>query len=113
MQVRLQNALNQPVLLIRCEEVGRILNESTSKDANFILRTVVESIFGLNGQVGWGLRTVTHSALSREFEQLRAFLSASGPLLSLTYRLANDPFLMFEFPVAWLPVSLKLLFYFF
>lgn len=86
-------------------EVGRILNESTSKDANFILRTVVESIFGLNGQIGWGLRTVTHSALSREFEHLRAFLSASGPLLSLTYRLANDPFLMFEFPVAWLPAK--------
>nr|XP_053653754.1 sphingomyelin phosphodiesterase 4-like isoform X2 [Cherax quadricarinatus] len=103
--VRLQNALSQPVLQIRCEEIGRILNEATSKDANFILRAVVESIFGVNGQVGWGLRTITHSLLMREFELLRAFLSASGPLLSLTYRLANDPFLMFEFPVAWLPIK--------
>ncbi|XP_045600324.2 sphingomyelin phosphodiesterase 4 isoform X1 [Procambarus clarkii] len=103
--VRLQNALSQPSLQIRCEEVGRILNESTSKDANFILRAVVESIFGINGQVGWGLRTITHSVLIREFEHLRAFLSASGPLLSLTYRLANDPFLMFEFPVACLPAK--------
>ncbi|XP_042231611.1 sphingomyelin phosphodiesterase 4-like isoform X2 [Homarus americanus] len=105
LSIRLQNAISQPILQVRCEEVGRILNESTSKDASFILRSVVESIFGLGGQVGWGLRTITHSALSREFEQLRVFLSASGPLLSLTYRLANDPFLMFEFPVAWLPVK--------
>lgn len=85
--------------------MGRILNESTSKDASFVLRTVVESVFGVNGQMGWGLRTVTHSAMSREFDQLRLFLGPSGPLLSLTYRLANDPFLMFEFPVIWLPVS--------
>lgn len=105
LSVRLQNALNQPILQLRCEEVGRILNESTSKDASIVLRTVVESIFSPNGQVGWGLRTITHSIHCREFEQLRAFLSASGPLLSLTYRLANDPFLMFEFPVAWLPAK--------
>ncbi|XP_068246088.1 sphingomyelin phosphodiesterase 4 isoform X2 [Palaemon carinicauda] len=103
--VRLQNAINQPILQLRCEEVGRILNEATSKDASFVFRTVVESIFGLNGQLGWGLRTITHSALPREFEQLCAFLSASGPLLSFTYRLANDPFLLFEFPVAWLPAK--------
>ncbi|XP_068246089.1 sphingomyelin phosphodiesterase 4 isoform X3 [Palaemon carinicauda] len=104
-KVRLQNAINQPILQLRCEEVGRILNEATSKDASFVFRTVVESIFGLNGQLGWGLRTITHSALPREFEQLCAFLSASGPLLSFTYRLANDPFLLFEFPVAWLPAK--------
>ncbi|XP_066958283.1 sphingomyelin phosphodiesterase 4 isoform X6 [Macrobrachium rosenbergii] len=103
--VRLQNAVNQPVLQLRCEEVGRILNESTSKDASFVLRTVIDSIFGMNGQLGWGLRTITHSSLPREFEQLCAFLSASGPLLSFTYRLANDPFLLFEFPVAWLPAK--------
>lgn len=103
--MRLQNALSEPQLHIRCEEVGRILNESTSKDASFVLRTVVESVFGVNGQMGWGLRTITHSSMSREFDQLRLFLGPSGPLLSLTYRLANDPFLMFEFPVIWLPVS--------
>ncbi|KAK7083223.1 sphingomyelin phosphodiesterase 4, neutral membrane (neutral sphingomyelinase-3) [Halocaridina rubra] len=107
LSVRLQNALNQPILQIRCEEVGRILNETTSKDASIILRTVVENIFGLNGQLGWGLRTITHSTLPREFEQLRSFLSATGPILSLTYRLANDPFMMFEFPVAWLPAKSK------
>nr|XP_027226793.1 sphingomyelin phosphodiesterase 4-like isoform X1 [Penaeus vannamei] len=105
LEVRLQNALSEPQLHIRCEEVGRILNESTSKDASFVLRTVVESVFGVNGQMGWGLRTITHSAMSREFDQLRLFLGPSGPLLSLTYRLANDPFLMFEFPVIWLPVK--------
>lgn len=93
------------MLQLRCEEISRVLNESTSKDAGQTLRLTVENIFGVGGQGGWGLRTITRSALPREFDQLRAFLGASGPLLSLAYRLANDPFLGFEFPVAWLPVS--------
>ncbi|KAK3856534.1 hypothetical protein Pcinc_037144 [Petrolisthes cinctipes] len=100
---RLQSALSQPLLQVRCEEISRVLNESTSKDAGHTLRLTVENIFGVGGQGGWGLRTITRSSLPREFDQLRVFLGASGPLLSLAYRLANDPFLGFEFPVAWLP----------
>ncbi|CAL4156258.1 unnamed protein product, partial [Meganyctiphanes norvegica] len=103
--VRLQNALSQQLVQMRCEEVGRILNEATNKDATYILKAVTESIFGINGQVGWGLRTISFSGCPREFDLLRGFLGPTGPIMSLTYRLSNDPYILFEFPVAWLPAK--------
>lgn len=110
LQVRLQTALNQPQVATRCEEVARILSEATTKDAGYILKATVESLLGLTapstlqGNLGWGLRVITRSAQPREFEQLRAFLGPNGPLLALIFRLASDPYMAFEFPVAWLPV---------
>lgn len=112
-QVRLQTALNQPQVSTRCEEVARILSEATTKDAGYILRTTVEHILGLatpstiQGHAGWGLRVITRSAQPREFEQLRVFLGPNGPLLALIFRLASDPYMVFEFPVAWLPVRIS------
>ncbi|XP_045108439.1 sphingomyelin phosphodiesterase 4-like isoform X2 [Portunus trituberculatus] len=114
LSVRLQAALNQPQVATRCEEVARILSEATTKDAGYILRATVESILvqapptTIQGCIGWGLRVITRSAQPREFEQLRAFLGPNGPLLALIFRLASDPYMVFEFPVAWLPAKSRL-----
>ncbi|XP_050686434.1 sphingomyelin phosphodiesterase 4-like isoform X2 [Eriocheir sinensis] len=114
LSVRLQTALSQPQVATRCEEVGRILSEATTKDAGYILKATVENLLGLTapstlqGHVGWGLRVITRSAQPREFEQLRAFLGPNGPLLALIFRLASDPYMAFEFPVAWLPAKSRM-----
>ncbi|KAK8396021.1 hypothetical protein O3P69_005241 [Scylla paramamosain] len=114
LSVRLQAALNQPQVATRCEEVAQILSEATTKDAGYILRATVESILvqatptTIQGCTGWGLRVITRSAQPREFEQLRAFLGPNGPLLALIFRLASDPYMVFEFPVAWLPAKSRL-----
>ena len=107
--MKLENALIQPNLLVRCEEISRIFLDASNKDAVIILRRVIESIFGVNGQQGWGLRNITLAENRAQFTQLKSFLSPTGPLLSLTYRLAHDPFqsfLLMEFPIIYLPVSI-------
>ena len=66
---------------------------------------MLDSIFGLNGQPGWGLHTMTSHFGREDFKCLLDFMSPSGPLFLMVYKLQSDQYLRYEFPVDRLPVS--------
>lgn len=111
--------MNQPSLVIRVQEISHLLQEVSSKDGGYIIRTIIESIFGTSNEGamnlqqqqqlggGWGLRIITLSEHHGEFQAMRNFLSPNGPLLSLIYRLSHDPSQLLSFPIGLLPVSAK------
>ncbi|MCL4119631.1 UNVERIFIED_CONTAM: hypothetical protein GTU68_013734, partial [Idotea baltica] len=115
---RLHTALNQTSLILRCQEISQLLQEVSSKDGGYLLRTVIESVFGATEEGtmslqqqqlggGWGLRIITLTDHRAEFQTMRAFLAPNGPLLNLIYRLSHDPFQLLPFPIAWLPAKVR------
>lgn len=114
---RLQNALNNPLLVYRCQEISQIIQDVSNKDATFVLKTVIESIFGIpldarnitssnQNSEGWGLRIITLAEHLTEFQALRTFLSPTGPLLNFIYKLCQDPYHVIPFSIALLPVRI-------
>ncbi|RXG72755.1 Sphingomyelin phosphodiesterase 4 [Armadillidium vulgare] len=113
---RLQSALNQQSLVLRCQEISHLLPEISTKDGSFILSTIVESIFGPfdenNSSIqhcgrGWGLRIITQLEHPSEFHALKNFLSPNGPLLNFIYRLLNEPVQLLPFSLTWLPAKIR------
>ena len=104
LQTRFNNALNLP-LSYRCDELVRIFEEYGSKELQLLFPHLLENIFGLANQTGWGLRTVYRNCQLREFEILFGFLQPGGPLFRLCYKLLTECYVKYEFPLTFLPVS--------
>lgn len=97
--------LNCP-LYQRCSELGIIIDRSSVKELQEFFVPIVNSIFGVPGGIGWGLRTITRPAAQQEFDLLCNFFTPLGPMFRLCYRLLNDSnSIKFEVPIELLPVS--------
>lgn len=60
-------------------------------------------MFGFGNEPGWDLEYINKTTTPDEYEYGQAFLSPTGPLLKLVYRLQADPYLTYEFPLRCLP----------
>lgn len=77
------------------------------KELQDIYPTLVNSVFGLNGGTGWGLRVMTRDTHPHDFDVLyNFFIPIGGPMFRMCYRLLNDS-LKYELPIAYLPVSIQ------
>jgi len=104
LQARLNNALNLP-LQYRCDELTNIFGEFGNKELQMVLPQLLESLFGLTDQMGWGLRTIYRNTQPREFDILFKFLHPQGVVFRLCYKLLTDCYVKYEFPLTYLPVS--------
>ena len=73
-----------------------------------VLPHLLENIFGLTNQTGWGLRTIYRNCQPLEFEKLFRFLEPNGPVFRLCYKLLAECYVKYEFPLTYLPVSVKM-----
>lgn len=95
-------------LVLRCRELAVLIDELSTNELQHVFPMLINSIFGLSGDnVGWGLHTLTLKSCPQEFEVLCNFLSPTGPVFSLCYKLLPDCYLKYNFPVSYLPVSFE------
>ncbi|KDR21935.1 Sphingomyelin phosphodiesterase 4 [Zootermopsis nevadensis] len=106
LSVRLNNALNLP-LQYRCDELANIFEEFGNKELQMILPQLLESLFGLTDQMGWGLRTIYHNMQPCEFDILFRFLHPHGAMFRLCYKLLTDFYAKYEFPLTYLPGKVR------
>ncbi|XP_067442303.1 sphingomyelin phosphodiesterase 4 isoform X2 [Thunnus thynnus] len=96
---------NKP-LIQRCQELVKIIDEYPAKELHTIFPWLVECVFGsLDGIIaGWNLRLL-HSR-SNEYNIVLDFLSPSGPMMKLVYKLQAEEY-KYEIPVNYLPGPVK------
>ncbi|GAB1597519.1 sphingomyelin phosphodiesterase 4-like [Argonauta hians] len=104
--VEFQNAISKP-LLKRFEMVTSIIMNISTKEAHHIFPTILESIFGFGHEPGWNLEYINKIKTPDEYEYGRAFLSPTGPLMKLVYRLQSDPYISYDFPLHCLPAPTR------
>lgn len=104
LQNKFYNALSGP-LQQRCGELTILFDRANPKDLQHIFPILIERIFGLNGSVGWGLRSITCETNNRDFNILHHFLGPLGPVFRLIYKLLGDGFVRYDYPLSQLPVS--------
>ncbi|KAM4740993.1 sphingomyelin phosphodiesterase 4 isoform 2-T4 [Anableps anableps] len=93
-------------LIQRCQDLLKIIDEYPAKELHLIFPWLVENVFGsLDGILsGWNLRLL-HSR-SNEFNVVLDFLSPSGPMMKLVYKLQAEEY-KYEVPVNYLPGPVK------
>uniref|UniRef100_A0A096MAV9 Sphingomyelin phosphodiesterase 4 n=1 Tax=Poecilia formosa TaxID=48698 RepID=A0A096MAV9_POEFO len=93
-------------LIQRCQDLLKIIDEYPAKELHLIFPWLVENVFGsLDGVIsGWNLRLL-HSR-SNEFNLVLDFLSPSGPMMKLVYKLQAEEY-KYEVPVNYLPGPVK------
>ncbi|XP_043978045.1 sphingomyelin phosphodiesterase 4 isoform X6 [Gambusia affinis] len=93
-------------LMQRCQDLLKIIDEYPAKELHLIFPWLVENVFGsLDGVIsGWNLRLL-HSR-SNEFNLVLDFLSPSGPMMKLVYKLQAEEY-KYEVPVNYLPGPVK------
>lgn len=88
----------------KCEELTKVINECGYKELQILYPYIVESMFGINTQRGWGLRTTSRSIHATDFQILYQFLHPQGPLFQLCYKLIGDSYLRYDYPLSLVPV---------
>ena len=95
--------LNKTSLLEKCTSLQKLIDESSVKTLHQHFTVLVHQIFGI-GCTGWGL-TWLHPR-SAEFNQAKAFLGSSGPMMRMVVKLQADSMLYrYDFPCVMLPPS--------
>ncbi|XP_055625696.1 sphingomyelin phosphodiesterase 4 [Toxorhynchites rutilus septentrionalis] len=104
---RILEILNLP-LMMRCPELGLLIDRASLRELQDIYPVLVNSIFGVNtGGTGWGFRVVTRDTHPHDFDILyNFFIPIGGPMFRLCYRLLNDS-LKYELPVSCLPPKMQ------
>lgn len=102
-QIRLQRYLTLP-LVQRCKEIATLIDESSTTELQHVFPILIDSLFGITDNVGWGLHSITFKKNLQEYETLCNFLNPLGPVFSLCYKLLPDCYLKYNFPVSYLPV---------
>ncbi|KAK2581186.1 hypothetical protein KPH14_007988 [Odynerus spinipes] len=104
--IRVQRYLNLP-LVQRCSELAILIDESSTTELQHVFPIVIDSLFGITDNVGWGLHNITYKRNPQEYETLYNFLSPHGPIFSLCYKLLPDCYLKYNFPVSYLPHKIR------
>ncbi|KAH0560300.1 hypothetical protein KQX54_003305 [Cotesia glomerata] len=105
---RMRAYLNLP-LLERCKELAVFIVESSTTELQHVFPILIDSIFGITNNLGWGLHNITSRKHPYEYETLCNFFGPQGPIFSLCYKLLPDCYLKYNFPISYLPTKIKLL----
>ncbi|KAL3059356.1 hypothetical protein OYC64_011308 [Pagothenia borchgrevinki] len=102
----LRNDSTTKPLLHRCQDLVKIIDDYPAKELHVIFPWLVETVFGsLDGILGgWNLRLL--QARSHEYNVALEFLSPSGPMMKLVYKLQAEEY-KYEIPVNYLPGPVK------
>lgn len=68
---------------------------------------LIDSIFGVTNNIGWGLHNISFTKNPHEYEAILHFLGPKGPIFSLCYKLLPDCYLKYDFPVSYLPTKIR------
>ena len=82
-----------------------LIEELSTNELQHVFPILIDSLFGITDNIGWGLHTISLKKYPQEYEVLCNFLSPQGPIFSLCYKLLPDCYLKYNFPVSYLPVS--------
>ncbi|XP_050577223.1 sphingomyelin phosphodiesterase 4 isoform X1 [Bombus affinis] len=104
--IKLQRYINMP-LVQRCKEIATLIDESSTTELQHVFSILVDSLFGITDNIGWGLHSITFKKNPQEHETLCNFLNPQGPVFSLCYKLLPDCYLKYNFPVSFLPVKIR------
>ncbi|EAT45847.1 AAEL002910-PA [Aedes aegypti] len=105
-QARILEILSLPPMM-RCPELGLLIDRASLKELQDIYPTLINSIFGLNGGSGWGFRVMTRDTHPHDFDVLyNFFIPIGGPMFRMCYRLLNDS-LKYELPISYLPPKMQ------
>jgi len=89
----------------RCTELTQLIRTLHLVELRAVYPIILQHVFGWGSSVGWRLSNVRRELSASETDEMMRFLRADGPLVELSYRLMGDPNLMYDFPIAALPVS--------
>ncbi|XP_055606110.1 sphingomyelin phosphodiesterase 4 [Uranotaenia lowii] len=104
--VRILEILSLPPIM-RCPELGLLIDRASLKELQDIYPIVINSIFGINSGSGWGFRIMTRDTHPHDFDVLyNFFIPIGGPMFRLCYRLLNDS-LKYELPMSFLPPKMQ------
>ena len=103
-QARVRAYLSLP-LVERCRELAILIDDLSTNELQHIFPIIIDSLFGITDNIGWGLHTISLKTYPQEYEVLCIFLNPQGPIFSLCYKLLPDCYLKYKFPVSFLPVS--------
>lgn len=95
--------LNLP-LVERCRELTIFIDETTTTELQQQFPILIDSIFGVTNNIGWGLHKTSVTRNLQESEALSNFLGPQGPIFRLCYKLLPDSYVKYDFPVSYLPV---------
>ncbi|XP_033230954.1 sphingomyelin phosphodiesterase 4 isoform X2 [Belonocnema kinseyi] len=104
--VRVQAYLNLP-LVNRCRELAILIEQSSTTELQHVFPVLIDSLFGVADNVGWGLHSINLKRNPQEYEALCNFLGPLGPIFSLCYKLLPDCFLKYNFAVSYLPAKIR------
>lgn len=105
-QACIQHALGLNIRT-RCAELTVLLDRASLLELHTFFPVLIDNIFGPQGTVAWGLRTITEDTTG--FRELQHFLSPCGPLFKMIYTLLKDPNIKYEFPLTYMPVCNEIL----
>ncbi|CAG9760871.1 unnamed protein product [Ceutorhynchus assimilis] len=103
--LQVEQALSLPIGP-RCAKLTVLIDRGSLLQLHSLFPVLVDNIFGVTGQLGWELRGITQER-SMDFDQVRIFLSAGGPLFNLIYMLLSNENTKFDFPIRCLPTRIK------
>lgn len=95
-----REALQKP-LHQRCEEIDKLIEGSSTQNLHGFFPQLLSNIFGYSGNTDWGLKTLSRD--SREFANVRKFLSPGGTVFKLIDLLQADDQHRYEFFISCLP----------
>ncbi|XP_069135222.1 sphingomyelin phosphodiesterase 4-like isoform X1 [Argopecten irradians] len=104
--IRLKN-LALKTISQRCAEVDAIIKSSGGKELRNALPDLLENIFGLDTDPGWGLDILCRSINTQDFDAVRKLLAPEGPLFTLINSLQGDQYISYEFPTKYLPAPTR------
>nr|CAD7457012.1 unnamed protein product [Timema tahoe] len=102
---RIQSALNLPTYEC-CFQIEHLLQECSMKDLQTVYPILVENIFGITNQIGWGLRS-TYRDSKTNYDILLKFLDPQGPMFNVCYKLILNCYVKYVLPLSCLPVKIK------
>ncbi|XP_020299400.1 sphingomyelin phosphodiesterase 4 [Pseudomyrmex gracilis] len=98
--------LNQSVIE-RCRHLATIIDDASTTELQHVFPVLIDSLFGIVDNIGWGLHTITYKKNPQEYEALCNFLGPQGSMFSLCYKLLPDCYLKYNFPVSYLPSKIR------
>lgn len=104
--IRAQRYLNEP-LVERCRDLSILIDESSTTELQLVFPLLIDSLFGIVDNIGWGLHNITLKKNPHEYSALCHFLSPQGSMFSLCYKLLPDCYLKYNFPVSYLPSKIR------
>nr|XP_022912671.1 sphingomyelin phosphodiesterase 4 [Onthophagus taurus] len=99
-------ALNNPIHN-RCSDLTVLLESASVKDLQHLFPLLIDNIFGPQGTVAWGLRTITANLKPYDFHALQNFFSPMGPMFKVIYTLIKDPLIKYDFSITYLPMKIR------